>query len=605
MAHWRLAAAGVGGAAESAWRTFSLSSRHLRTGRNLLAVEVHQHSATSSDISFDLELETGLAATELVRGPYLQNGTPTGATVRWRTDQPSATRLWLGSSATTLQQAYFSAQLTTEHTATVTGLQPETSYRYAVGDGNGMLTTPGADFTLTTLPPAGAVRPLSIWAVGDSGFGNREQLEVRDQYLAAAALTRPADMMLLLGDNAYLYGTDAEYQNGMFDAYGGILRDTFSWSTFGNHDAASANSVRQDGVYFGIFTLPKTGEAGGLPSGTEAYYSFDRGHVHFICLDSMHSNRTAAGAMMTWLTADLAATSARWIIAYWHHPPYTFGSHDSDSPTDSGGRMIDMRQVALPILEAGGVDLVLGGHSHCYERSYLVDGHYGLSATLQPSMILDRGDGSAQGDGTYAKPSIGPAAHEGAVYIVAGNASIATGGALNHPVMCRSLDRLGSLVIDVDGDRLDATFLGYGGVEDSFTLLKGVQRTLFRDQTGISVATGGRQDFRLAAGSQHAGKQYFLAGAQATTPGITLGNAHVPLNADLWLAMSVQLANTSHYPNSFGQLDANGEATSALVLGPVNDPSLIGTAVHHAFIVLGNNLGVDHVSNTVKLTFLP
>ena len=39
----------------------------------------------------------------------------------------------------------------------------------------------------------------------------------------------------------------------------------------------------------------------------------------------------------TWLTADLAATSARWIIAYWHHPPYTFGSHDSDSPTDSGG----------------------------------------------------------------------------------------------------------------------------------------------------------------------------------------------------------------------------------------------------------------------------
>ena len=37
-----------------------------------------------------------------------------------------------------------------------------------------------------------------------------------------------------------------------------------------------------------------------------------------------------------------------------------------------------MRQNALPILEADGVDLVLTGHSHSYERSFLLDGHYGV-----------------------------------------------------------------------------------------------------------------------------------------------------------------------------------------------------------------------------------
>ena len=59
--------------------------------------------------------------------------------------------------------------------------------------------------------------------------------------------------------------------------------------------------------------------------------------------------------MLTWLQQDLASTNQPWLIAFFHHPPYAKGSHDSD---------VDV-----------GVDLVLTGHSHCYERSYLIDGH--------------------------------------------------------------------------------------------------------------------------------------------------------------------------------------------------------------------------------------
>ena len=66
------------------------------------------------------------------------------------------------------------------------------------------------------------------------------------------------------------------------------------------------------------------------------------------------------------------------MIAFCHHPPYTKGSHDSDADIE----LMEMRQNALPILEDAGVDLVLSGHSHSYERSFLIDGHYGTSSTF-------------------------------------------------------------------------------------------------------------------------------------------------------------------------------------------------------------------------------
>ena len=178
--------------------------------------------------------------------------------------------------------------------------------------------------------------------------------------------------------------------------------------------------------------------------------------------------------MLTWLASDMAATSQEWIVAFWHHPPYSEGSHLSDDPLDSGGRLRDMRQNALPVLEAGGVDVVFCGHSHSYERSFLLDGHYGVSSTLTPSMIIDAGDGRPTGDGAYRKGAGGPTPHQGAVYVVAGTSGQASGGPLSHPVMFASLNVLGSVVLDIKGNRLEATFLdASGSVDDRFTMIKG------------------------------------------------------------------------------------------------------------------------------------
>lgn len=415
------------------------------------------------------ELAPGIAQT-VVRGPYLQSGSPTAVTVRWRTDIPADSEVIWSQSFGFVQGTATIPGSRTEHAVRIAGLIPDTVYWYSVGTSAGPLVY-GPDQWFRTPPPIGARRPVRAWILGDSGTAGSTAARVRDAYLNLTG-ARPTDLWLMLGDNAYPSGTDAEYQAAVFAMYPGMLRRSVLWPTIGNHDAISTITVpAAAGVYYDIFDLPAAGEAGGLPSGTEGYYSFDHANVHFVCLNSAQGDVPYFTAMAAWLQADLAATAQEWVVAFWHHPPYSKGSHDSDTEA----LLAFMRQVYVPILEAGGVDLVLTGHSHSFERSRLLDGHYGPSPTFAPAtMAPDPGNGRIQGDGAYRKPSPGPAPHEGAVHVVAGSSGTASGGRLDHPVMIRNLNELGSCVLEVWGAQLDLVFIDDGGsVGDWFTMTKG------------------------------------------------------------------------------------------------------------------------------------
>ncbi len=444
----------------------------LQNGINVLAVGVWNNTIPSSDLVLIPQLVLD-PADALVRGPYLQRGTPTEITVRWRTDTAQPSRVIYGTQQGSLTSSVVDPAPVTEHIVTLTGLTPDTLYHYGVGDDQTVLVGDDGDHVFRSAPLAGTPLPLRIWALGDSGLANQGVRQVRNSYLNFTAGT-PTSMWLMLGDNAYPIGTDAQYQAAVFDVFQPLLRSSVLWSTVGNHDAHSADSATQTGPYFEIFSFPTAGEAGGVASATEAYYSFDHGNVHFVVLDSAESDRTAGGDMLTWLGQDLAATMQDWIIAVWHHPPYSQGSHNSDDPVGVDGPLVDMRENAVPILESHGVDLVLTGHSHSYERSFLLDGHYGDSTTFGPQFVVDDGDGNEGGDGAYQKANTGLTPHAGAVYVVAGHGSEARGGPLSHPAMIVSLNVLGSMVLDVDGDRLDVSMIGTGGaVLDEFTLVKG------------------------------------------------------------------------------------------------------------------------------------
>jgi hypothetical protein len=471
------------GGTEDSFFSYSVNPALLVSGDNVLAVEVHQWDAGSSDLSFDLDLEaTAPAPASLERPPYLQVGTPTSVIVRWRTDTATGSTVRWGSAPGSLGNSASVPGNTTEHEVPVTGLSPGTTYYYSVGSASETLAGGDADHWFTTSPTVGAATPIRIWVTGDSGAcsdpfeptGCDDALAVKDAYLAFAG-SQVARVWLMLGDNAYNSGTDAEFTTALFDIYPDVLRNTVLWPVPGNHEFGVSDSPTQSGPYYDSFTMPTAGEAGGVPSGTEAYYSFDVGNVHFVALDSHDTDRSTGGLMYSWLEADLMATDQDWLIVYWHHPPYTKGGHDSDNPSDSGGRMTDMRERFVPLIEAYGVDLQLTGHSHSYERSMLIDGHYGLSSTFNPSVhAVDSGDGDPAGDGAYEKAGPGLVPHEGAVYSVVGSSSRNDGSLSLHPVMVRAIDFEGSMVIDVDGEQLDATWIDKSGnVGDHFRIAKG------------------------------------------------------------------------------------------------------------------------------------
>ncbi|MEI6676164.1 MAG: metallophosphoesterase [Verrucomicrobiota bacterium] len=451
-------------------------------GHALKAVATDSNNVAAASAVVNVTVAAGSGT--LQRGPYLQKAAPNQMTICWRSTLSTLGQVRYGTSAADLNQVVNEPTLSTSplnHGVTLTGLSPNTTYYYSIGTAVDTLAS-GTDCTFTTPPVPGTVMNTRIWALGDEGTGNANQKAVRDAFYTWSG-TRVPNLVLQLGDNAYDYGTDADFKKGMFDIYPTMLSKTPFWSCLGNHETNQGTAFVDTFPYFDIYTLPTAGESGGVASGTEHYYSFDYANIHFISLDSMTASRSPTGAMATWLQADLASTTATWIVAFFHHPPYTKGSHDSDTEIE----LIEMRENILPILEAGGVDLVLCGHSHSYERSYLLDGHYGDSTTLTDAMKKDGGNGRPTGTGAYIKPLTGPRDHFGAVYAVSGSAGKISDGALNHPAHCISMNNLGSFVLDINGPRLDATFIRENNTTpDTFTILK--QGTADSDHDGIPDA---------------------------------------------------------------------------------------------------------------------
>ncbi len=379
---------------------------------NLIAVSAHNTTLGSSDLTLliDLSYSTDIIPPVLTRPPYLQLGTPTNITVRWRTDIACDSRVRFGNSHTNLTSSVDDPASVTEHEVKLTGLLPDTRYYYSVGTTSQTLSGGDAEHFFVTAPTPGTENPTLLWVTGDFGTGDASQTNVMMAYRNYAG-TNHTDAILMLGDNAYESGTDQEFTTKLFIPYAPLIRQSVSWPCVGNHDVITSSGT----PYFDSFTLPTAAEAGGVASGTERYYSFDYANIHFICLDSQLSTRTLGSPMLNWLQSDLNSTTQKWLIAFWHHPPYSKGSHNSDTES----QMIQMRTNAVPMLEAAGVDLILCGHSHVYERSRFIDGHYGSSTTFTNTMLVDAGDGREDGTGPYQKNLNTP--HSGAVYAVAGS----------------------------------------------------------------------------------------------------------------------------------------------------------------------------------------
>lgn len=459
--------AGANTGDEAAWHTVSLSPAALVAGTNVLAVEIHQQSASSSDISFNARLYTGTTPVNAVvtRGAYLQKLTPSGVTVRWRTNVACNSTVQYGT-ALAYGNAVSDAAVTTEHTVTLTGLLPATKYYYSIGTSANALQGDAVNYFYTA-PTTGSTTPVRIWALGDFGNGSATQTAVRNAF-ATYAGTTPTNLWLWLGDNAYENGTDAEYQSKVFAVYPDQFKNIPLFPSPGNHDYAqigyqSSSAMTTNFPYFSIFSVPQNGESGGLASGTPKYYSYNYANLHVISLDSYGTANAPGSPMYTWLNNDLAANTQRWTVAYFHHPPYTKGSHNSDTAIE----LKDMRTNIIPLLESYHVDLVLSGHSHNNERSYLIKGHYGIASTFTQAMKVS----------TATNAFVKTPPYDGTVYVVCGTGGeTGSGTQAGYPMPCMFFNNTtyaASLVIDVNGDNLSCKYLAStGAIVDQFTIAK-------------------------------------------------------------------------------------------------------------------------------------
>ncbi len=473
----------IGGADEGAWNRAVVAPSTLHQGQNVIAAEVHQVNGTSSDIGFDLRFETLDQVTpSITRGPYIQNTTDSTVIVRWRTDVPSTSSVKYGTTHGTYSSSVDSSGATSEHSITISGLTPDTKYFYHLSTGSDTVGRHDSTYFFKTAPTPGDVSgTVGFWILGDQGQVGAGQTGVHSTFINSG-FRDSMDLILMLGDNAYNNGTDNEFQNQLFETQlDSVLRNTPMYSCVGNHEVryVSAHSIStpETTPYYQIYDFPTNGEGGGLASGTESYFSFDYGNVHFISINAEEEDLdSATSSMWSWCESDLQQNTMDWTVVIVHQGPYTKGSHNSDTETEH----VKFRENFLPLLERYGADLTMSGHSHSYERSKLVKGHFGTSGTYSSATHdIDGGYGRMPGSGTltndcaYEKVTTGADAGDGAIYCTAGSSSKRGSYAINHPVMKVNWNTYGSVYVEVNDNKLSYWYLeDDGDTTDYFQILK-------------------------------------------------------------------------------------------------------------------------------------
>lgn len=191
-------------------------------------------------------------------------------------------------------------------------------------------------------PPA----EFHLAVVGDGGDGGA-RIDATGAAAGQIAEQEPYDGLLLLGDNVYPAGDPAKLPDTVFEPFAEVLDGGAElMAILGNHDVMKGRGDEQM-------------EALGMPG---RYWAEEHGDVLIVGIDS---NEIEDPAQLRFLEDTLASTGATWRIVAVHHPPYSAGYQGSST---------DVRETLAPLLERYGVQLVLSGHDHDYQRSVPIDG---------------------------------------------------------------------------------------------------------------------------------------------------------------------------------------------------------------------------------------
>ncbi len=299
------------------------------------------------------------------RFPYVQNVRNDRASILWATLEPGTGILEYSPDGVNFipvparSRAYTPTDLGlptgyVQHQANLTGLNPGTDYVYRATV-NGQQIFAGGEQRFHTAGPGG----FNFLVLGDSGYGAYDEQALIAKRLA----TEKAALLIHTGDVVYPQGGNGwdAYQRFYFNYNASAMANTPFYPCMGNHDYTDV--VPNGAAYWAVHALPTEG----VPAADRGkYYSFDWGNTHFISIDSHLSLPKAVsegGGMLRWLENDLRTTQQFWRIAYFHYPPWATGINQNDSQSQLA------RQYLIPLFEKYGVQVVIGGHEHSYQRA--------------------------------------------------------------------------------------------------------------------------------------------------------------------------------------------------------------------------------------------
>src|ERR1044071_4486376 len=355
----------------------------LLPGDNVLAIELHNSSLQDASAVLGLELVANFS-----RGPFVQNVSSNSARVIWRTPVPADSKLEFGPDAN-LGRVLLDTNAVTTHVVTVTNLAPDSAcfYRVSSSDGNQAVAASVASFR--TLKVSGAVRFVVF---GDTGGDSLGQYQVAEVVRSLAP-----ELVLHVGDVIYPSFDVRRADLKCLSVYQAHMKSTPYFFVFGNHDLYSG-----DGAYLETFYLPTN-----TATGTEHFYSFDHGDVHFCGLFVPLRSQDAAfadyylgdgTAQYRWLTNALATTLKPWKILFFHIPVNTSGPHRFDSSAGVYDRL-ELQRLLLPLARQYGVQLILNGHDHAFEKCAPMNGVHVVvtgGGGFEPYPLAERDPANAQ-----------------------------------------------------------------------------------------------------------------------------------------------------------------------------------------------------------------
>lgn len=390
------------------------------------------------------------------RAPYTVMQTQDSVTIKWHTPEFEIGSVEYGFFPDSLDKSLVDARKTKKHSIEISGLNECTKYYYRVLSDS--MSIDNNDRSFKTLCKTKDTQRL--WVIGDSGKAGEDQKRVYEAMLNYIEHDfNKLNMWVLLGNNAYENGSQKQYNENFFKPYSELLKRFTPWAVIGNEDAKRR-------AFYNIFDFPTKGESGGVPSGSEKFYSVESGNLHLVMLDSEMYRIDKNSDLAAWLREDLKKNTKPWVIVALHTPPYTDARDKSDSDYDSRGKLKKVRENLVPIFDEFGVDLVLSGHSHAYERSKLMVNHIGKSDTFGKHNIIQ------DAKSCYTK-SIKPSKNSGTIYQVCGSSSKLEHSRLEHPALPFAHQQLGSLIIDITPTSLESKFLSIDGeILDEFIIKK-------------------------------------------------------------------------------------------------------------------------------------